>query len=316
MQVTEVSSEDNDIRLDRFFKRHYQNIPFTIIAKLARKGRIKINGKKADVSSRLKTGDSLEFPEFTTEALPKREAFIPENAIKDIERSVLHCDDDVLILNKPAGLAVQGGSGIRYSLDDLAEHLKFDYPEKPKLVHRLDKETSGIIVMARKVNAAAGLGELFRYKKIDKIYLAIVKGVPNPFYGKIDIALEKEEIDGHEKVREHKQGKKAITYYQVIDHSGGEFALVALKLVTGRTHQIRAHLSMIGHPILFDDKYGNEECRINAIDEKLYLHAYEMGFHYNDKDYQITAPFPRYFNEALKILGLNVKNIAYNFSKK
>jgi 23S rRNA pseudouridine955/2504/2580 synthase len=316
MQVTEISSEDNDIRLDRFFKRHYQNIPFTIVAKLARKGRIKINGKKADVSTRLKIGDSLEFPEFTTEELPERDVIIPENAIKEIQRSVLHMDDDVILLNKPAGLAVQGGSGIRYSLDDLAEYLKFDYPQKPKLVHRLDKETSGIIVMARKVNVAARLGELFRFKKIDKIYLAIIKGVPSPLSGKIDISLEKEAEDGFEKVRNHEQGKKAVTYYQVIDDCGGEFALVALKLITGRTHQIRAHLSMIGHPILFDDKYGDENCHVNALDPQLYLHAYEISFNYNDEKYQVSAPFPKYFNDALKVLGLNVKNIQYNFSKK
>ena len=316
MQATEISSEDSGIRLDRFFKRHYENVPFIIIAKLARKGRIKVNGKKADVSLRLKEGDSLEFPEFNDEVIHQREVQVPENAIKEIQRSVLLMDDDVIILNKPAGLAVQGGSGIKYSLDDLAEYLKFDYPQKPKLVHRLDKETSGIIVMARKVNVASRLGELFRFKKIDKIYLAIVKGVPSPLSGKIDISLEKEAEDGFEKVRNSEQGKKAVTYYQVIDDCGGEYALVALKLITGRTHQIRAHLSLIGHPILFDDKYGDETTEVNALDPQLYLHSYEMGFKYNDKIYQVTAPFPKYFNDALKVLGLNVKNIQYNFSKK
>lgn len=316
MQSILVTFEDNGIRLDRFFKRHYANIPFTIIAKLIRKGKIKVNTKKADISTRLAENDKIFYPAFTDEELPVRDYEIPQRMIREVEEAILFKDENILVINKPAGLAVQGGSKIKVSLDDIAEHLKFGNEKKPKLVHRLDRDTSGIIIMARKVNIAAYLGELFKQKKIEKIYLAIVKGIPENMVGKIDIPLAKEVNEGFEKVGTSKNGKRAITYYQVMDHSGREFSLLALKLVTGRTHQIRAHLAMIGCPILFDEKYGAEDSIVNDIEPQMYLHAYEMNFDCYDRHYNIIAPFPKYFKDTLNRLGLNAKNIEYKFINK
>jgi 23S rRNA pseudouridine955/2504/2580 synthase len=308
MLTATVSNEDNNIRLDRFFKRHYHDIPFTVIAKLMRKGKIKVNGKKANVSRRLIEGEILSFPELIVQENPVIEKRIPKEAIEEIKKAILYIDDDIIAINKPAGLAVQGGSKIKYSLDDLCEYLKFDTDQKPRLVHRLDKETSGVIILARNVNTASNLGELFKLKRISKTYFAIVKGMPNPLKGKIDIPLNKEWSSGMERMQPNDAGKDAITHYEVIDHSRGEFSLVTLKISTGRTHQIRAHLSILGCPILFDKKYGNEQTKLETLQEQLYLHACEIALKYNNKDYKIIAPLPEYFNEALKILSLSAKS--------
>lgn len=313
MITIKVLHDDADSRLDRWFKRHYPQVPFSIIARLIRKGQIKLNGKKADISTRIQENDELSFKEFSEEFLnsPKPENnYISrdkklEYLIKDILASVIYKDNDILVINKPAGLAVQGGTKIRYCLDDLTPHLQFDAEIKPKLVHRLDRETSGIIILARNHRAAKDLANMFAKRNISKSYIALVNGCPRPFEGKIDLPLEKLHSGKIERMEKSDSGKKAITKYRVLDHAADRAALVEFDLITGRTHQIRAHISMIGHPIIGDDKYGNSEETIAGLDHNLFLHSRSVSFRFHDKNYNFDAPLPKHFREALKELGLS-----------
>lgn len=308
MQKIIVSDEDSGIRLDRWFKRHYKTVPFTLIARLIRKSQIRINGKRADITSKIQVGDIICFPGFEIKKEVKRKTNHDSYLVKEILKSIIYKDDEILILNKPAGLAVQGGSKINYSVDDLTEFLKFDYDEKPKLVHRLDKETSGLLILARKTNVAAKFGSMFQGKSIKKIYYALVKGVPKPLMGKVNIPLEKLKGKKFESVSAGSFGKKALTFYRVVDHVA-EYALVELEIVTGRTHQIRAHLSMIGHPVIGDEKYGNRQRAVpKQMNNNLYLHAYKIEFSHKGKIRQFYAPLPKYFEDILKTFGLNVKH--------
>lgn len=312
-QTIIVNQDDNGIRLDRWFKRHYPNTPFGIIAKLVRKKDIRLNDKRADIADKISTGDKLSFPmlkEYDDEPTQKRTNDISDDDIKMILDSVIYKDDYIIVINKPTGLAVQGGSKIKISVDVLAEHLKFEYDEKPKLVHRLDKETSGLLVLARKSNVAADLSRVIQGKHFDKTYLAICVGVPKVLSGKIDTPIEKLEDaeTKFEKVKPSQTGKKAVTFYQVLDRAEKQYSLIQADIITGRTHQIRVHLSSIGCPILGDEKYGQRSEVSRVVEDKLYLHAYKLGFTLYAKKYSFDAEFPPHFKEALNDLGLSVNN--------
>lgn len=302
-----VKKDDEGIRLDRWFKRHHKHVPFGLVAKMLRKGIIKLNGKKTDISKILQTGDEIRFPNFDIQAEPTQRKSNPKLE-KEIIESIIYKDKNIIVLNKPVGLAVQGGTKIAYSIDDISDCLRFGYDEKPKLVHRIDKDTSGILVLARKANVAAKLAEIFRFKKMQKFYLAILQGVPKPSQGKIDIPIEKEQKGNFEKVRRNPKGQKALTYYRVMDYTANKFALVEFELVTGRTHQLRVHSSLIDCPILGDDKYGKREEVSSNIPLQLYLHSYKMEFEFEGKTIKIKADIPKQFRETLNTLGLSVNN--------
>lgn len=304
MQSVTVSKDDDGIRIDRWFQRHFKSMPFSLIAKLLRKKRVKINSKRAKLADRIAEGDVLTFPDIHDE--PQESSInLPENLVKEMQKSVLYMDDDIIVLNKPAGLAVQGGSKIRYSVDSLSECLKYDYPDKPKLVHRLDMETSGLLVLARRTAVAAKLGELFKQRNMAKTYLALVYGHPRPHTGVIDIPLEKTEKDGFEKVRETDKGKRAVTNYRVLDHIADEASLVELDLITGRTHQLRAHLSMIGCPIVGDEKYNLPD-QVTFKGKDLFLHAHKLTLTLNGKTHNFVAPLPKHFRDALAFYGMQL----------
>lgn len=305
MQAVTVSKDDDGIRIDRWFQRHFKGLPFSLIAKLLRKKRVKINGKRAKLAGRITEGDVLTFPDLKDEPL-EGHINLPENLVKELQKNVIYMDDDIIVLNKPAGLAVQGGSKIRYCVDNLSECLRYDYPEKPKLVHRLDMETSGILVLARRTAIAAKLGDLFKQRNMDKTYLALVYGRPRPHIGVIDIPLEKTTKDGYEKVREKEEGKRAVTNYQVLDHIADDAALVELDLITGRTHQLRAHLSMIGCPIIGDEKYNLPD-QVTFKGKDLFLHAHKLTLNLEGKEHNFVAPLPKHFHDALKFYGLALK---------
>jgi 23S rRNA pseudouridine955/2504/2580 synthase len=307
MQVYTVSQGDDNIRIDRWFKRHLKDVSFTQVAKLIRKGQIKLNGKKVDVSSRVVEGDQISFKNnfVSTGDKPKKAVNIPQEVIKEIQDAVIFKDEVLLAINKPAGLAVQGGSKISYSIDDLAEYLKFDNEEKPKLVHRLDRETSGILILARSTASAAKLAELFKKKTIDKFYIALLAGVPRPFIGKIDLPLEKEREVEFEKVKHNKDGAKAVTLYEVLDHAASQYSLVRFKLLTGKTHQLRAHSSLIDCPIVGDRKYGRTDVKQSLMSDKLHLHARHIEFNLDGKNYNIMADLPKYFDLSLENIGLS-----------
>lgn len=309
-----IYSDDHGIRLDRFFKRYYKDLHFTLIAKLVRKKLIKLNGKRADISTKLSQGDVLTFPIIEINTAHQE----PSNATNHnldryanvIKDSVIYEDENIIVINKPYGLAVQGGSKIKVSVDDLSIYLQKDYPEKPKLVHRIDKDTTGLLVLARSSSIASKVSELIKSKNFHKIYLALCLNEPTHLSGKIDSPLSKVNSDynGYEKVSVHDKGKQAITFYQVLDYAANKYSLIEAKIITGRTHQIRVHLSSIGCPIVGDDKYGIEDNLSNVIQNKLYLHAYRLEFELLGQKYKFNAPLPVYFTEALNNLGLDVNN--------
>lgn len=313
--IVSITNEDDGIRLDRFFKRHHPNISFAIIAKAIRTKKIKLNGKRCEISTRLNQGDELSYPEFKiveqsdeppTRDYPSKHL---ERLAKTLQQNIVFEDDDVIAFNKPAGVAVQGGTNINASVDRAVELFPAQDGQTPKLVHRIDAPTSGLLVLAKKTSIAAKLSEVLRLRQADKYYLAVTVGVPAAKTAKLVTSIAKKSKDGFEKMENDRFGKKAITKYLVLDHAAKDYSLLLLKIETGRTHQIRQQLAEIGAYILGDDKYGKRSSISSLITDKLYLHAFRMTFSLNNKNYKLDAPLPKYFEDALNNLGLNVKNL-------
>ncbi len=308
-----VDEADSDIRLDRWFKRHYPGLTHGGLEKALRKGEVRVAGKKAKSSDRLVSGQAIiiKFDIKTATAKAMEERKKPEvnrvslDDIAMIQESVLYKDADVIVINKPPGLAVQGGTGVTKSVDSLLDALKFELKERPKLVHRLDRDTSGILVLARSAKVATRLMHAFSKKEAEKIYWALVKGVPEIRQGKIDIPLSKQDDGDIEKVGiDEEDGKRAVTFYTVIDNLSKMLSWVELMPVTGRTHQLRVHMAEIGHPILGDGKYGAREAFIDGMElsRKLHLHARRLVI---PGMLDVTAPLPAHMEKSWKTLGLD-----------
>jgi len=316
-----VEADDDGARLDRWFKRHHPGLSHGALEKLLRTGQVRLDGKRAKASDRISTGQIIRLPpqlqsvnkplgERSTKAStgPKP---LTDRERKDAEALVIHKDSSVLVLNKPPGLATQGGSGITKHVDGLLEHLSFGKKQKPRLVHRLDRDTSGVLVVARTVPAAAALSESLRRRDAQKIYWALVRGVPKKRSGTIKLALAKEGGRGEEKMvgveRDAEDAKHAITDYVVIDQVGEDYAWVAAKPVTGRTHQIRVHLASLGTPIVGDFKYGGAGAgAARDIENRLHLHARSIDIAHPDGGrLRVTAPLPPHMQKAWKLLGFH-----------
>ncbi len=223
-----------------------------------------------------------------------------------IVASVLHRDDDIIVINKPAGLAVQGGTKIRRNLDAMLDVLRFDAEERPRLVHRLDKETSGCLVLARSVKAASFLADGFSQRTTHKIYWALVAGSPQPASGIIDQPLSKSGGAGNEKMASDEGGATAITRYRTLESSSRKISWLELEPETGRTHQLRAHCALIGTPVIGDGKYGGADAvvAIASLERHLYLHARVIELRHPDGGtVRVTAPLPQYFREAISFFG-------------
>jgi 23S rRNA pseudouridine955/2504/2580 synthase len=314
-----VESEDDGIRVDRWFKRHYPALAHGVLEKLLRTGQVRVDGKRAKASDRLCTGQVLRLPPqlqaLTAAGMPPsaERSTVPKRLTdrerKEAEDLVIHKDSSVLVLDKPAGLATQGGSGISKHVDGLLEYLKLGKKQKPRLVHRLDRDTSGVLVVARTVPAAAALSESLRRRDAEKIYWALTRGIPKKRAGTIKLALAKEGGRGAEKMvgveRDADEAKHAITDYVVIDHAGHEYAWVAAKPVTGRTHQIRVHLASLGTPIVGDFKYGGATAEpAGEIENRLHLHARSIDIAHPDGGrLRVTAPLAPHMQKAWKLLG-------------
>ena len=275
MQKFKVNKEDDNIRLDRWFKRNKPDVTHALLQKLLRKGGVKLNGKKAQSSVRVAEGDEILLKVEIVAQQSTRKSKKNQISEKDIEKFksyIIHEDKDLLVINKPHGLASQGGSGIKISVDDIIREINPRY----KLIHRLDKDTSGALVIAKKTSIATKLGEIIRERKMKKIYLALVKAVPQPREGKIDLPIAKrgERSEKMEVVSiNSKDGKKAVTEYKTLENYGGKFSLIELKPITGRTHQLRVHMAEIGCPIIGDGKYGGKQAFIDGLASKLHLHS-------------------------------------------
>ena len=294
-----VTDDDNGIRLDRWFKRHFPALTHGQLQKLLRTGQVRVEGKRVEASHRLEAGQNIRVPPTANEtphdpAAPK----IPHGA-EQLKKYVLFEDDDVIVLNKPAGLAVQGGSGLKENIDDMLEIFTHRKHGKPKLVHRLDRDTSGVLLIARSTSAAAKLSESFRARSTQKIYWGITLGVPSPIRGRIEVPLVKkgermvaateEELQEEQRrlraakktgKRDTKSGdekiKSATTVYQIMESAKGQAAFVAMWPITGRTHQLRVHMATLGTPLLGDRLYCDQDSAALPMDELgqgLHLHA-------------------------------------------
>lgn len=308
----EVAEADDGIRLDRWFKRHHPGIPHAMLEKYLRKGAIRLDGKKAKSSDRLSAGQILRFPDDAAALAPSRaKKPAPDARLAEQAKGwVLYKDDRLLILNKPPGLAVQGGSGQgSRHLDALLDALRFESSERPRLVHRLDKDTSGVLLLARDARTAAELAKRFLEKDIEKIYLALVKGQPHPKEGVIDLPLSKimRGKDSREAVDvDEEDGKRAVSEYRVLESLGRKLSWVELKPVTGRTHQLRVHMAAIGHPIIGDGKYGGSEAFVEGLElsPKLHLHARRIVLpRWRGRALDISAPMPDHMRKSAESLG-------------
>jgi 23S rRNA pseudouridine955/2504/2580 synthase len=226
-----------------------------------------------------------------------------------VQRAVLHIDDDVIVIDKPPGLAVQGGTNTERHLDALLDALRFGAEERPRLVHRLDRDTSGVLVLARSAAAAAKLAAAFRDKTTRKIYWAAVVGEPKPRRGRIDQPLAKLPGRGGERVApDEEEGKRAVTYYRTVSQAGGKITWLALQPITGRTHQLRAHCVALGTPILGDGKYGGAAAHPAGVPHprQLHLHARALALpHPRGGTLVVTAPLPPHMKETWQFFGFD-----------
>jgi len=313
-QTFTVSDDDDGIRLDRWFKRNKPDVSFTVVAKWARTGQLRLNGKRATPGDRIEAGQEIRIPPVDAQpevrprrAQPKREQLTPDE-IEFVRSLVIAESADAFVLNKPPGLATQGGTKTRDHLDRLLDGLAED-GARPKLVHRLDKDTSGAILVARSARAAAFFSRAFSGRTARKIYWALIVGVPSADEGLIDAPLAKQPGTGGEKMHiDEENGLPAKTRWRVIDRAGNRAAWVELQPLTGRTHQLRAHMAAIGHPILGDGKYGGQEAFLTGgLSRKLHLHARRLKIDSPQGGaIDIAADLPEHFRQSLETLGFEV----------
>jgi 23S rRNA pseudouridine955/2504/2580 synthase len=303
-----VGEADGILRLDRWFRRHYPGLSHGHLEKLLRTGQVRVDGRKAKSGDRISPGMAIRVPPLG-DAAPVAQ---PESGVRPQDEAllrdlVIHRDDDAIVINKPPGLAVQGGSGTARHVDGMLDGLRFGHDERPRLVHRLDKDTSGVLLIARSAAAAAFFTGAFRDKTTRKIYWAIVAGLPQPERGRVDLPLTKRVL-GHsrERVYADDDGKEAVTYYTVVDAAGDKASWLALLPLTGRTHQLRAHCTAIGTPILGDGKYGGAAAHIRggAAARRLHLHARSLAIPLPaGRTLRVTAPLPPHMLQMWEFLG-------------
>ena len=311
-----VADDDDGIRLDRWFKRHMPDTSFNIVSRWARTGQLRVNGKRAAPGDRLEAGQMIRLPPpevaaaaTTAAKLPKPRA--PRDPLSaeetDLVRSfVIHQDRQAIVINKPPGLATQGGTKTEHHVDRLLDGLQFEADNRPKLVHRLDKDTSGVLLLARTSRAAAHFAKAFSSRTARKVYWAVVTGVPDIRDGMIELPIGKQPGSGGEKMHvDEKEGSPARTRYRVIERAGNSAAWVELQPYTGRTHQLRVHMAAIGHPIVGDGKYGGIAAFLSGtISRKMHLHARRLKVDHPDAGVvDVTAELPDHFAETLRILG-------------
>lgn len=329
VKILTVSEDEGEQRLDRWFKRRFPQLTQGAVEKMCRTGQVRVDGARCKASDRIIPGQTVRvppLPETEAPSRPRPDGFSHADA-KMIQDCILFMDDHMIVLNKPAGLPSQGGSGQGdRHVDGLTEALKFGYKDRPKLVHRLDKDTSGVLMLARTDRVARGLSESLRHRNTRKIYWAVVAGVPHPRKGSIKFGLMKAPGHGKRgegekmlcvhpaKMAEYPDAKRAQTDYFTLWFLGTRLSWMALEPVTGRTHQLRAHMAEIGHPILGDGKYGGSEAD-NAGDgwgaavggdlsRKLHLHARSLTVEHpvTKALMTFTAPLPDHMARTWKTL--------------
>ena len=333
--IVPIGEDEAGMRLDRWFRRRYPDLPQTHLNKIVRKGEVRVDGKRVEISTRLEAGQSVRVPPMT---LPKRAAEgepAPPNPAdaEALREMTLFEDKDILVLNKPFGLAVQGGSGTKKHIDGMLAALTDRNGQRPVLVHRLDRDTSGVLLCAKTRKMAADLGAIFRGRGAKKIYWALVEGVPKPAQGRISLFLAKGEGMGDdrsakpahadlERMRVAKHGdpdaQHSVTLYATVDKVTPRLAWLSMRPITGRTHQLRAHCEAIGHPIIGDPKYNrrpeNDPARKDplravppGLESKLHLLARRLILpHPRGGMIDVTAPLPPHIKKSFEMFGFEL----------
>lgn len=321
--IKQVKADDAGIRIDRWLKANFPSLPHGLMQKLLRTGQIRVNGGRVKPDARLDTGDEVkvrrlaDFTEATvatTGTGPTLQAPLGVSKADRnfIENIILFEDAEFLVLNKPYGIAVQGGTKTKRHIDGMLAGMEDRFGARPRLVHRLDRDTSGVLLVAKTREAAGRLGRLFQTRSVQKIYWALVKGIPKPPQGKIDAALVKASGPDGDRVRKAMAGEQdlaqsAVTHYSVVDRVSTKFAWVSLKPVTGRQHQLRAHMAMIGTPIVGDQKYeGDKNLPVDGLEMKMHLHARRLVVPRGKSEpLDVTAPLPDHMRASWSLLGLD-----------
>ncbi len=315
VQKITVTEDEEGIRVDRWFKRHFPFLGHGQLEKLLRTGQVRLDGGRVKSAARLEKGQTVRVPPLGVAGSERANkgslAKLSTGDIASVQSMVLYRDEDIIIINKPPGLAVQGGNKVSRHLDGLLEGLTFDKTEPPRLVHRLDKDTSGIMILGRNAFAASKLTSAFRNRDIAKVYWALVVGIPNPKAGHIHAPIIKQEIAGHQRmaVTGH-NGQSAISDFVTVETAGKRVAWLALRPQTGRTHQLRVHCNVLGTPILGDGKYGGKEAFIEGLpaSSKLHLHAHSLEFeHPRGGRMKHEAPMSKNMKKTWQFFGFNPK---------
>jgi len=315
IRVFTVEADDDGIRLDRWFKRHLPDASFNIVSRWARTGQLRVDGKRATPGDRLEAGQQLRVPPADAAAVAnarpaRKRRDLTEDEIEFAQALVIHKDDAALVINKPAGLATQGGTKTEIHVDGFLDALCYELDNRPKLVHRLDKDTSGVLLLARTARSAGHFAKAFSSRTARKVYWALVVGVPAIEDGFIDLPIGKQPGSGGEKMHvDEKDGASARTRYRIVERAGNTCAWVELQPYTGRTHQLRVHMAAIGHPIVGDGKYGGKEAFLTGtISRKMHLHARRLRIdHPKGHQIDVRADLPSHMKDSFADLGFEIE---------
>ena len=315
----QVENDEAGMRLDRWFKVHYPGLGFGPLQKLLRSGQVRVDGGRAKSDTRVQPGQMVRIPPMDVDAKAPKAGPIAGRDLKHspdgelLARMLLHEDDKVFVLNKPAGIAVQGGSGVNRHIDQMLEAWTSQKGEKPRLVHRLDRDTSGVLVIARTRGAAQKLTAAFRERDTKKTYWSLVMGVPKKREDKISTWLVKEQTPDGDRMRIATHGEDgadhAVSFYRIIEQAAQNFAWLEMEPYTGRTHQLRVHAAHMGHPILGDPKYFDADVNWNfpgGVQNKLHLHARRIDIpHPSGGRLIVTAPLPPHMVQTWNLFGFD-----------
>ena len=321
VETLKVAASESGLRIDKWMRIHFPDVTYGYLQKLLRSGQIRVDSKRIKADHRLSEGEEVRVPRVAREPAKTTDkpSIRPPMGLSKADRTfveslILFEDDDVIVLNKPFGIAVQGGTGTRRHIDGLLAGMVDRFGDRPRLVHRLDRDTTGVLLVAKHRDAAARLGRTFQTRSAAKTYWALVKGVPKPPQGKVEAALVKASGPDGDRVRKAEPGEQdkamhATTHYSVIDRAAHKAAWMSLKPVTGRQHQLRAHMALIGHPIVGDNKYeGGLDLPAENMEAKLHLHARRLVIPHprpSMPTIDVTAPLPEHMARSWALLGFD-----------
>ena len=315
-----VTDDEEGMRLDRWFKAHYPAVRHGDLEKFLRKGQVRVDGGRSKANRRLEAGQEVRIPPLSDSAARQRPApSVKKEDAAYLHRATIFEDDELLVLNKPFGIAVQGGAKTKRHIDGMLDAVAKN-GERPRLVHRLDRDTGGVFVLAKTRKAATRLSEALLRRRVEKDYWALVKGVPHPLEGTISLPITKRRVDEGDKQLEkmgaddRSDAKPAITEFQTLDVAGQAASFLYLRPITGRTHQLRVHCEALGCPIIGDGKYGGKDAALEGVSKKLHLFCRAMRFPHpaTGQLITITAPLTEHMAETWKFFGFD-KDATYEW---